>query len=225
MHPKNPKAADVIAHVDRCWGARCTGCPARLIGHDAVLGMLLGYADRALCTSCLANAHGRERLAFLEQAQRNVRRLDCYRAGWRHADERLAAEGPWPEALVPARLRMPVDDDERLTADVDRDASDALGEVGTPKARSAASTETELERALESSSRVQHWDAGDRGCGELALELKLRIRRLEPGTRLLLRTTDLGAPADLPAWCRLTGNVLVAAAPPRFLIEPTPLPS
>jgi tRNA 2-thiouridine synthesizing protein A len=63
------------------------------------------------------------------------------------------------------------------------------------------------------------WDAGDMGCGELVFLLAQRMRALGPGKLLTLTATDLGAPHDIPAWCRLTGNTLVAANPPRYLIR------
>lgn len=205
MNAMSPRAEDVVAHVDRCWDTGCARCAARLVGHDAVVGLMLGFGDDPWCLACLAARHGRERLPFLESAHQGVRRLACYRAGWRHADERLAAEGPWPEERIPSRLRMPPDGD--------RDGGERA-DAGAPTDGASG-----IDAAAAASEGLEHWDAGDRGCGELALELKLRVRRLDPGRRILLRTTDPGAPADLPAWCRLTGNVLVAAAPPRFLIE------
>jgi tRNA 2-thiouridine synthesizing protein A len=63
------------------------------------------------------------------------------------------------------------------------------------------------------------WDAGDLGCGELVLELKLRLDRLHPGHVLKLVAQDPGAPADLPAWCRMTGHTLVSATHPIYLIR------
>ena len=140
---------------------------------------------------------------FLESAWRNLSRLACYRAGWRHSDARLAAQAPWPEARIPSRLRMDPDDD--------LDGEEGGGDQALS-----------VDAALAAAAGFEEWDAGDRGCGELALELKLRTSRLDPGALLLLRTTDLGAPADIPAWCRLTGNILAAAEPPRFLIERKP---
>ena len=41
----------------------------------------------------------------------------------------------------------------------------------------------------------------------------------DPGARLLVVAHDPGAPEDLPAWCRLTGNRLLEARPPHYLIE------
>ena len=63
------------------------------------------------------------------------------------------------------------------------------------------------------------WDAGDLGCGELVLELRGRMLELAPGGVLRLIATDAGAPADIPAWCRLTGHELVASDPPVYLIR------
>ena len=63
------------------------------------------------------------------------------------------------------------------------------------------------------------WDAGMMGCGELILELKLRLGRLAPGGTLALVARDAGVAEDLPAWCRMTGHRLLRAEPPRYLIE------
>lgn len=63
------------------------------------------------------------------------------------------------------------------------------------------------------------WDAGELGCGELVLDLRLRMRALGAGEILELIARDPGAPEDLPAWCRMTGHELVDARPPRFLLR------
>ena len=65
-------------------------------------------------------------------------------------------------------------------------------------------------------------DAEDRGCGEVLLDLKLKLRPLAPGAFLALVSQDAGAPLEVPAWCRLTGHVLRDARPPFFLIEKRP---
>jgi tRNA 2-thiouridine synthesizing protein A len=66
---------------------------------------------------------------------------------------------------------------------------------------------------------VEAWDAGDQGCGELALDLRVRLEKLRPGEVFRLTSRDLGAPEDLPAWCRLTGHALLAAEPPHYWIR------
>ena len=56
------------------------------------------------------------------------------------------------------------------------------------------------------------WDAGDMGCGELIMYLRMRLRAM-PGRVLKLVARDAGAPEDIPAFCRMTGDELVHAAP------------
>jgi tRNA 2-thiouridine synthesizing protein A len=63
------------------------------------------------------------------------------------------------------------------------------------------------------------WDAGDLGCGELVLQLMLRMKAMPPGQVLKLVALDPGAPADLPAWCRMTGHTLLEAHHPVYLIR------
>lgn len=63
------------------------------------------------------------------------------------------------------------------------------------------------------------WDAGGMGCGDLVLQLRLRLRALGPGEVLLLTALDPGAPEDVPAWCGLTGHALVGSEHPRYWIR------
>jgi len=53
------------------------------------------------------------------------------------------------------------------------------------------------------------WDAGDLACGDLVLELRRRVRAA-PGQVFKVIARDPGAPADLPAWCNMTGHQLLA---------------
>jgi tRNA 2-thiouridine synthesizing protein A len=63
------------------------------------------------------------------------------------------------------------------------------------------------------------WDAGDLSCGDLVLQLRFRMMAMVPGAVLRLVATDPGAPADIPAWCRLTGHALIETQPPVYLIR------
>jgi tRNA 2-thiouridine synthesizing protein A len=56
------------------------------------------------------------------------------------------------------------------------------------------------------------WDAGDMGCGELVMHLRNRLRAM-PGKVLKLVARDSGAPADIPAYCRMTGHQLLREDP------------
>ena len=63
------------------------------------------------------------------------------------------------------------------------------------------------------------WDAGDMGCGELVIELRMKMRELAPRAVLHLVARDLGAVEDIPAWCGMTGHTLVRAAHPTYFIR------
>jgi len=69
--------------------------------------------------------------------------------------------------------------------------------------------------AMSVGTPIHHaeWDAGDLACGELVLELRLRMRKLDSGQVLRLTALDPGAPADIPAWCRMTRHHLVFIDP------------
>lgn len=62
------------------------------------------------------------------------------------------------------------------------------------------------------------WDAGGMGCGELVLELRLRLLAM-PGRVLKLVATDAGAPEDIPAYCRMTRHELLQAQHPLYWIR------
>ena len=52
------------------------------------------------------------------------------------------------------------------------------------------------------------WDAGDMGCGDLVLRLRQKLRAMA-GKTLKVVCTDPGAPEDIPAFCRMTGDNLL----------------
>ena len=93
---------------------------------------------------------------------------------------------------------------------MDTAASSQKGCQGPPASRALG--------ALESTRQDAEWDAGDMGCGELVLELRLQLKPMRPGHILKLTARDPGAREDLPAWCRLTGHQLVVAAHPVYWI-------
>jgi tRNA 2-thiouridine synthesizing protein A len=62
-------------------------------------------------------------------------------------------------------------------------------------------------------------DCGDLSCGDLVLDLRQFVARTPPGARILVVARDPASVIDVPAWCRVTGHVLLAQAHPCFLIE------
>lgn len=75
--------------------------------------------------------------------------------------------------------------------------------------------------AIEGLVVADAWDAGDMGCGEVIILLRVRMRNLGPGEVFKLTASDLGAPEDIPAWCRLTRRRLLRAQHPHYWIEQT----
>ena len=69
------------------------------------------------------------------------------------------------------------------------------------------------------SNTAKRWDAGETGCGELIVGLRRQLGLLQSGDSLEVIARDAGAPADLPAWCRMTGHTLVSAAHPVYVIR------
>jgi tRNA 2-thiouridine synthesizing protein A len=168
---------------------KCGGCGGDLGPHAFVASVALGFKDRPRCATCLAEALGREKPAFLEHLGYYIRSRACFRAGWEWADRRQGHGGlPEPGARWLAEESMGGERRPRPEPSGGGDGSTA-------------------------------WDAGDMGCGDLVLELRQRLIALKPGQVLQVTATDPGAPEDLPAWCGLTGNRLVRAAPPHYWIE------
>lgn len=64
-----------------------------------------------------------------------------------------------------------------------------------------------------------HWDAGDMGCGELILKLKVRMQKLPADSVLRLTALDTGALEDIPAWCKMTEHNLLHASHPDYWIQ------
>jgi tRNA 2-thiouridine synthesizing protein A len=68
-------------------------------------------------------------------------------------------------------------------------------------------------------------DLGETACGSLIMQIFERVGSLRPGQILEVRAYDRGALEDVPAWCRMTGHLLLRAdaspqgGPARFLIQ------
>jgi tRNA 2-thiouridine synthesizing protein A len=66
---------------------------------------------------------------------------------------------------------------------------------------------------------AEEWNAGEMGCGELLIELAMRIKKLAPGELFGLTALDPGAVEDIPSWCSLTAHSLVSAKHPVYVIR------
>lgn len=189
------RTEDVIREVDAGWGAPCTGCTQALVGQEVVLSLLMGFRTTPHCADCLAQTIGRTRESFLDNARARLRGLDCYRAGWEHADRRQAATGEQPAlgSLIDREL-------ESSPTDTSAEETQAPAGSSPPEADT-------------------FFDAGEMSCGDLALQLRKELTGLNPGTVLEVVALDLAAPEDLPAWCKLTGHTLLQMQPPHYWIQ------
>lgn len=186
------RATALIGDLEARESAPCPDCDRGVCGHAYVLNVAMGFKDRPRCTPCLATALGREHADFLQQGLDYVDHRPCFRSGWQWADGDEAVSERWPTCVAPAG---------------------GMPNVTESKAASDATIEL-LEQTIAAS-----WDAGDMSCGDLVLELRLRLNRMAPGQVLQLTATDPGAPEDLPAWCGLTGHALVQHHHPRYFIR------
>ena len=53
-------------------------------------------------------------------------------------------------------------------------------------------------------------DFSGKQCGDLAIAIMKQMKTLEAGQVLEVRALDAGAANDIPAWCRMTKNELLA---------------
>jgi tRNA 2-thiouridine synthesizing protein A len=89
----------------------------------------------------------------------------------------------------------------------------AIGAI--PKVLPVASREWRTEMTNK------HWNAGDAGCGSLIVGLKRQLEQMKMGELLRVTAHSAGAPADIPAWCRMTGHSLVESNHPDYVFEKT----
>jgi tRNA 2-thiouridine synthesizing protein A len=98
---------------------------------------------------------------------------------------------------------------------------EGAGAVDEPRCLSfgAAEPAAPTPGAVSPATADARFDAGDLACGDLVLELRLRLRELPPGAVLHVTAQDPAAPIDLPAWCGVCGHTLRYAAHPDYWIE------
>jgi tRNA 2-thiouridine synthesizing protein A len=174
----------------RIAGGRCQDCAVGYTAREAVWSIALGFKNAPRCLGCLGGRLGRERQELQTSLTEYVHRRECYLRAWREAETMDANNGSaGPAAGTPAVIAA------SGRADDDLGRSHARGE------------------------EVSDWDAGDLGCGDLVMQLRLRLKNMAAGSVIRVTATDPAAPEDIPAWCRLTGHTLLSAAHPTYTIR------
>tara|TARA_R110002072_G_scaffold46591_10_gene129262 strand:- start:308342 stop:308974 length:633 start_codon:yes stop_codon:yes gene_type:complete len=200
---QDARTVSALADTARLTGSVCAGCNAEVCGHEAVFSLVLGYKNAPRCLACTAAHMGESVESLRERTLTYVRHHECFLKSWQRASD---LEG-YGDTLTPGCLWQAANQSLRAPAAVGSDPapmSSLHGDVAAPS------------DGLEIAGR---WDAGDTGCGDLVLELRLRLRELPAGGIFELRATDPGAPIDLPAWCGLTGHQLLDAKHPIYWIR------
>ncbi len=192
LPPDEQARADaLLAALQARPSGECARCSGNICPHQMVIAHVMGHKDRPVCAACIATGLGRAKHEFLTHALRHITHRACFLQGWEWASERIGQ----PSELRPAHL-----------------FSDHEGEAGDPTNQSSDHIPVDSEPDAV-------WDAGDMGCGDLVLELRTRLKPMQPGAVLRLTATDPGAKEDIPAWCRMTRHSLVASAHPEYLIR------
>ena len=177
---------------------RCDGCSGTVCGHETLMSFTMGFKDAPRCMDCLATIMATDRDALRDHILAYIKQRPCHYEGWLWANRE---EGFEPDAL-PACL-WPFS-----------------AAVGSGQLRQHSKTAPKKTSATDGHPNCDaEWDAGDIGCGDLVLELRMRLRSVEPGQTLKVIARDPGAAEDLPAWCRLTGHTLVASGHPAYWIK------
>ena len=63
------------------------------------------------------------------------------------------------------------------------------------------------------------FDAGEMGCGELVMQLRIRLKDVPSDGTIHVIAHDPAAPEDIPAWCRMTGHTLTRMNHPHYYIQ------
>lgn len=185
------RAVKLIADLEGLRGSSCKSCNAAVCHHEALFSISMGFKNMPLCCSCLAAEFDRNPTQLRDELWSSLMRRPCHRVGWAWANREEKFEpGDLPLCLWPDPVRT--------------------AEPGHAIESSTGSSELSENAA---------WDAGDMSCGDLVLELRVRLRQMKPREVLHVTATDPGAREDIPAWCRLTGHALVGMEHPEYWIQ------
>jgi tRNA 2-thiouridine synthesizing protein A len=177
---------------------RCTNCGRAICGHEALMSLTMGFKNAPRCWHCLADALGHSKERLRDRLSSFIASRSCYNEGWLWANQE---EGAGPAAL-PGCLWP-----EQLT-----------GDGKQPQAPESGNRDGILFPTIDLKYDAE-WDAGGTACGDLVLELRIRLQALRTGQIFKVSATDPGAETDLPSWCRMTGNTLLAAHHPVYFIQ------
>lgn len=160
------------------------------------MSVVAGCTDTPRCLSCLSRLLGGDREEVRDHLFGYITSRACRHAGWLWANRE---EGTEPTALP--KCLWP--------------AAGVARKESQPAQTMIVSPDCPVPFPVPDAE----WDAGNMGCGELVMGLRIRLQPMKPGQILKLTATDAGVPEDLPAWCRLTGHKLFFFHHPEYWIQ------
>jgi len=171
------------------------------------MSMALGFKNAPHCANCMARKLDSTPSDILAPLMTYFDVRDCYRAAWAwaHEQENVEVHNGVPDCLSTCGVAA---SPQELNAERENVQNTSLGVHAK-----------ETPKPLDELEAHSDWDAGAMSCGDLVLELRLRFQSMPPKTILKLCASDISAPQDLPAWCRLTGHKLLRAEPPHYWIQ------
>lgn len=179
-----------LRELTRIAGGRCRDCEVPFSAKEAVWSIALGFKNAPRCLTCLSRRLGRDAPDLRASLTDYVHRRECYLRAWQEAE---MIDGSIIGTVTPTtRKRSPE------------------GEMSDPGGVTPESPPT---------PPAEWWDAGDLGCGELVMQLRMRLKEMAAGSVIRVTATDPAAPEDIPAWCRLTGHTLLTADHPTYTIR------
>jgi tRNA 2-thiouridine synthesizing protein A len=190
------KLEDLLRNIGQLRESPCHGCGKAICGHEALMSFAMGFKNEPKCWLCLAQTMGHPKEVLRDHILAYIKHRSCHYEGWQWASREEGFDPEkFPKCLWP---------NSTTTENIQELLCTTTSEQQTPF------TDTNYD---------SEWNAGGLGCGDLVLELRIRLEDLQPGQILRLIATDSGAREDLPAWCRMTKNTLVFFQHPVYLIK------
>jgi TusA-related sulfurtransferase len=178
--------------------SRCVSCQEAICGHEALMSLTMGFKNAPRCCRCLAEDLGHSREVLRDRLSSFIASRACYNEGWLWANQEEQVEpGMYPRCLWP----------------------DDLGRVQGNPQKAAPVDDEGMKSSAAGDGHDVLWDAGGMACGDLVFELRIRLQSMNSGQTMKILATDPGAEKDLPSWCRMTGNTLLAARHPAYFIR------
>jgi hypothetical protein len=148
----------LLEDLRRMRGSFCKECGASICGHETLMSLAAGCKDSPRCMTCLSQMMGRSREEVRDHLLAYIKNRTCRNAGWIWANHEEGAEpGALPACLWPSSVSAYTKEYKKV--DNVNDTAQSPSPNPTPDAE---------------------WDAGDLGCGEFVMDLRVKLLQMGP---------------------------------------------